>query len=126
MAQSAAHLVEHVIARVLVRQWVLSPPIPLRLLLAAQPVLLTPVLQVVHRVITRHLLDRAGFKADAADSGAVKQIQRLGLRPISTDTCIAKCWTTFTGAPIVGRYSSRPIHSPMRHYRRCCTRSSPG
>jgi len=37
MSQSAAHLVEHVIPRVQVRQWVLSLPIPLRLLLAAQP-----------------------------------------------------------------------------------------
>jgi hypothetical protein len=32
---------------------VLSLPIPLRLLLDAQPNLMTPVLQVVHRVITR-------------------------------------------------------------------------
>ena len=31
MSQSAAHLVEHVIPRVPVRQWVLSLPIPLRL-----------------------------------------------------------------------------------------------
>lgn len=38
-----------------VRQWVLLPPIPLRLFLTAQPKLLTPVLQVVHRVITRFL-----------------------------------------------------------------------
>ena len=51
---------------------------PLRLLLAAQPVLVTPVLQVVHRVITRHLLDQAGFKAFEADSGAVTLIQRFG------------------------------------------------
>jgi hypothetical protein len=29
-------------------------------LLAAQPKLVTPVLQVVHRVITRHLLGQAG------------------------------------------------------------------
>jgi len=56
MAQTAAHLVDHVIPHVPVRQWVLSLPIPLRLLLAAQPKLVTPVLQVVHRVITRHLL----------------------------------------------------------------------
>ena len=60
-----------------VRQWVLSLPIPLRRLLAAQPVLVTPVLQVVHRVITRHLLDQTGFKADEADSGAVTLIQRF-------------------------------------------------
>ena len=60
MAQTAAHLVDHVIPHVPVRQWVLSLPIPLRLLLAAQPKLVTPVLQVVHRVITRHLLGQAG------------------------------------------------------------------
>ena len=37
MAQTAAHLVDHIIAHVPVRQWVLSLPIPLRLLLEAQP-----------------------------------------------------------------------------------------
>ena len=49
-----------------VRQWALSPPIPLRLLPTAQPKLEIPVLQVVHRVITRHLLGQAGLKADEA------------------------------------------------------------
>ncbi len=78
MAQTAAHLIDHVIPHVPVRQWVLSLPIPLRLLLAAQPKLVTPVLQVVHRVITRHLLGQAGLKADEADSGAVTLIQRFG------------------------------------------------
>ena len=78
MAQTAAHLVDHVIPPVPVRQWVLALPIPLRLLLAAQPKLVTPVLQVVHRVITRFLLDQAGLKADEADSGAVTLIQRFG------------------------------------------------
>ena len=76
MAKTAAHLVDHVIPRVPVRQRVLSLPIPLRLLLAAQPKLVTPVLQVVHRVITRHLLGQAGLKAEQADSGAVTLIQR--------------------------------------------------
>ena len=52
----------------------LSLPIPLRLLLAAQPKLVTPVLQVVHRVITRFLLNQAGVKSDEADSGAVTLI----------------------------------------------------
>ena len=97
MAQTAAHLVDHALAlppgrspgtnsppdcscpgslpHVPVRQWVLALPIPLRLLLAAQPKLVTPVLQVVHRVITRHLLGQAGLKADEADSGAVTLIQ---------------------------------------------------
>ena len=35
MSQTAAHLVDNVLPRVPVRQWVLSQPIPLRLLLAA-------------------------------------------------------------------------------------------
>jgi hypothetical protein len=61
-----------------VRQWALSLPIPLRLLLAAQTKLVTLELQVVHRVATRHLLGQAGLKADEADSGAVTLIQRLG------------------------------------------------
>ena len=78
MSQTAAHLVDHVIPHVPVRQWVLSLPIPLRVLLAAQPELVTPVLQVVHRVITRHLLGQAGLKAEEADSGAVTLIQRFG------------------------------------------------
>ena len=47
MAQTAAHLVDHVIPHVPVRQWVLiwvmRLPIPLRLLLVAQPKLVTPV-----------------------------------------------------------------------------------
>jgi len=82
MAQTAAHLVDHVISCVPVRQWVrvcqVRLRIPLRLLLAAQPKLVTPVLQVVHRVITRHLLDQAGLKAEQADSGAVTLMQRFG------------------------------------------------
>jgi len=90
MAQRAAHLVDHVIPHVPVCQWVrvcqVRLPIPLRLcacapvrlFLAAQPKLVTPVLQVVHRVITRHLLDQARLKAEQAkqaDSGAVMLIQ---------------------------------------------------
>ena len=61
-----------------VHQWVLSLPIPLRLLLAAQPKLVTPVLQVVHNVITRHLLGQVALKEAEVDSGAVKLIQRFG------------------------------------------------
>ena len=78
MSRTAAHLVEHVIPQVPVRQWVLSLPIPLRLLLAAQPELVTPVLQVVQRVVTRHLLDGVGLKGEEGQGGAVTLIQRFG------------------------------------------------
>jgi transposase-like zinc-binding protein len=59
MAETAAHLVDCVIPPVPVRQWVLSLPIPLRLLFAAQPQLLAPLLQVIHRVIASFLVKRA-------------------------------------------------------------------
>ena len=36
------------------------------------------MLQVVHRLITRHLPGQAGLKADEAGSGAVRLIQRFG------------------------------------------------
>ena len=39
---------------------------------------MTPVLQVVHRVISRHLFQQTGFRAFEADSGAVTLIQRFG------------------------------------------------
>jgi hypothetical protein len=61
MSQTAAHRVDHVIPQVPVRQWVLSLPIPLRLLLAAQPELITPVLGVVQRVLERHPREAAGL-----------------------------------------------------------------
>ena len=157
MAQTAAHLVDHVIPHVPVRQWVLiwvmRLPIPLRLLLAAQPKLVTPVLQVVHRVITRHLLGQAGLKPEEADSGAVTLIQRFGSPcrprlasgqaprqaqtvhwtvcvrarpPTTTSIYIAWCWTACTGsAPMGRRNSSKPPRQPTKRCKRCCTRSSP-
>jgi hypothetical protein len=76
MSQTAAHLVDRVIPQVPLRQWVLSLPIPLRLLLAAQPELVTPVLQVVQRVVTRHLLGAAGLKAEEGYGGSCAATSR--------------------------------------------------
>ena len=78
MAESAAVLVDEVIPRVPVRQWVLSFPIRLRILFAARPELLTPVLRLIHRVIAGFLLKQAGLKRATADTGAVTLIQRFG------------------------------------------------
>jgi hypothetical protein len=58
---------------------VLSLPIPLRLLLAAQPELVTPVLQVVQRLVTRHLLERAGLKANEGHGCIAAAVGKLGL-----------------------------------------------
>jgi hypothetical protein len=78
MSQTAAHLADHVIPRMPVRQWVLSLPILLHVPVAAQPELVTPVLQVVQRVVTRYLLGAAGLDADEAHGAAVTLIQRSG------------------------------------------------
>ena len=78
MAQTAAHLVDHVILNVsVVRQWVLSLPIPLRILLAAHPYLLSPVLQIISRAISAFLIKQAGFKRRDAQTGAVTLIIRI-------------------------------------------------
>ena len=52
MVATAAQLVDRVIPRVPVRQWVLSFPIPWRILFAAQPELLTPLLRIEEAVGT--------------------------------------------------------------------------
>ncbi|MFO1327148.1 MAG: transposase zinc-binding domain-containing protein [Rubrivivax sp.] len=78
MSQTAAHLVDHVIPHVPVRQRVLSLPIPLRVLLVGKPEPVTPALQRVQCVVTRRLLAGAGLKADESHGGAVTVIQRFG------------------------------------------------
>ena len=67
-----------------VRQWVVSFPIPLRILFAAHAQLLTPVLQIIHRLIARFLmalgqpLKQAKLTGSEAHTGAVTLIQRFG------------------------------------------------
>jgi hypothetical protein len=71
MTQTAAHRVDEILPDVPIRQWVLSLPIPSRVLLAAQPKLLTPVLDVVQRAITGHLAKKSGRKRNAVQPGTV-------------------------------------------------------
>jgi hypothetical protein len=68
MSQNAADLVDHTIPHFPGRQWALSLPIPLCALLAAQPKGLIPVLQLVCRVITHHLLGHAGRKVEEVNN----------------------------------------------------------
>lgn len=60
------------------RQWVLSFPYPLRLLLASRPAIMGRVLGIVYRVITTYLIRQAGFTHKMAHTGAVTLIQRFG------------------------------------------------
>jgi hypothetical protein len=80
MAETAAHLVDHVIPIVPVRQWVLSIPFALRYRLAYDSSLLSDVLNVFIRALFGELRRRAwetlGLKS--TQCGAVTFIQRFG------------------------------------------------
>lgn len=78
MAESAALLVDDVFKGYLVRQWVLSLPIPLRLLLARYSSELSKVMQIIHRGISAHIVNKAEFTHKQAKTGAVTLIQRFG------------------------------------------------
>lgn len=75
MAESAAYLVDHAISCVPVRQWVVSYPIPLRILFAAHPELLAPVLRINHRVIASFPLKQAGRAPQRDAIGARGRLQ---------------------------------------------------
>jgi ribosomal protein S27E len=79
MVETAAHLVDHVLPAVPVRQWVLSFPWPLRFPLATHPALLARVLGIVTRALSTFLIHRAGLTvASGAQTGTVTLIQRFG------------------------------------------------
>ena len=79
MAETAAHLVEHVLPKQPIRQWVLSFPYPIQFLFATRLAVLTQVLGIVYRAVSTFLVRRAGLRSGAvARTGAVTLIQRLG------------------------------------------------
>ncbi|MCP4035541.1 MAG: transposase [bacterium] len=79
MVETAAHLVDHVLPRIPLRQWVVTFPWPLRLVFAARPDWLTRVLSVVTRALSSAIIRRAGLRrVDAAQTGVITFIQRAG------------------------------------------------
>ena len=79
MAETAAHLVDHVLPEQPIRQWVVPFPYPLRFLFATRPAVLTQVLAIVYRAISTFLTRRAGLRVGTgARTGAVTLIQRFG------------------------------------------------
>jgi hypothetical protein len=78
MAETAAHLVDHVIPPVSVRQWVLSLPKRLRWHLHRDPALTTAVLRLFLRAVERTLLTHSETAPASARMGAVSFIHRFG------------------------------------------------
>ena len=67
MAESAALLVDDVLPHEPLRQWVLSFPFPLRFLLARYPEFMGKVLGIVQRVLSTHVIRKAGFTRAAVN-----------------------------------------------------------
>lgn len=83
MSETAAHLVDHVLPLKPIRQWVLTFPIPIRLLLAVRPKLMSKALEISHAVISSYYRKKAnesgaGLTAKTSKTGAVTLIQRFG------------------------------------------------
>ena len=70
-------LIDDVLPKAPVRQWVLSLPIPLRLLLVHNTQVMGKVLQVVMRALSGFQI-RAGYRQKEAHTGAVTLAQRFG------------------------------------------------
>jgi hypothetical protein len=77
MAETAAHLVDHVFPPRPMRQWVLSVPKRLRWYLEREPQALSAVLHLLLRVIEVHLCQASGASSHAR-LGAVSFIHRFG------------------------------------------------
>ena len=79
MSSGAAHLVDRVLPRVRVRQWVLSLPWPRRYLLARRPDLCAGVRRRIWHELRRWYHDRGLLRGvGAGDTGAVIVVQRFG------------------------------------------------
>ncbi len=111
MAQTAAHLVDHLVPRVLVRQRVLSFPIALRIVFAAHPELLSPMSRIIQRVIARFPIKQAGLKHGESGTGAVTLIQRFG-SAANLNIYVAWCAMAPIGAAKACRCSMRCVPPP--------------
>ena len=79
MAAQAAHVVDKVFPNVPVRQWVLSLPYELRLLMAKRSDVLSAVLQIVMRVVVGRYVSRAReLGIDDPKPGGIHVLQRFG------------------------------------------------
>lgn len=78
MTESSTLLVDTVLPDEPMRQWVLSFPYPLRLVFARQPHVMSHVLKIVNRTISRYLIKKAGLTKKTARTGAVTLIQCFG------------------------------------------------
>ena len=76
--ENAALLIDGVLPRLPMRQWVLSVPFQLRYLFASQLQVMGNVLGIVYRAIENHLIIQAGETRNTTRTGAVTLFSGLG------------------------------------------------
>jgi len=76
MAENAALPIDEEFPTQPVRQWVLSFPFQLRFFFASLPVITGLVLGIVYRIISLHLVMKAGYSKKVARAGAVTLIRK--------------------------------------------------
>ena len=79
MSDTAKHLIENVFPKEAIRQWVLTMPYQLRLLMASNKKILTKVLKIYHKIISRFYLKRAKklFKKEETPGESWKKFPEL-------------------------------------------------
>ncbi len=78
MAETAAHLADHVVPAVPIRQWVFSLPKRLRYFLLRDPMLLNSVLRLALREVERALRSHSAGASARGRTGGVVFIHRFG------------------------------------------------
>ncbi len=118
MVETSAHLIDHVIPAVPVRQWVLSFPWPLRLLFARQPSTLSRCLAVIIRAIETDLIHRAGLtRASGAQTGVVTLVQRFGS---ALNLNIHLHMISLDGVYTIGKSGKAKFHRVKPQIKRSC------
>ncbi len=93
MVEPAAHLIDHVMPRIPVRQWVLSFPWPLRMLFAA----------------------RVGRARPSDEEVSSSSFSATEVPPISTCTCTCTCWFSMASTnPSASRCASAPSEAQLQ------------
>jgi len=91
--------VDEVFPKQPVREWVLRIPITLRFLFARRHAVMDQVLGIVYRSIATHLIKKAGFSRNTAQTGAVTLIQRFGSAGRCTRAWSLRWWNSWNLHP---------------------------
>ena len=139
MVETAAHLADHVIARLPLRQWVFSAPKRLRYHLERDCAVLNAALQIFLTVIERVLRQHSPGASAASRLGAMVFIHHFGALPNTHPhfhcvvvVVVVAVDGVFEADAIGGRFFTRPAHWMCPRARKskplcgegCCARSS--